>query len=136
MFAAYEGDRDGTIVLQGSGVTLAFVQDALPRLIEDGVDLEVIYVASPELFDLLPENERARIFNGDLAREAMGITGFTLPTMYRWIVSERGRAHTMYPFSKGHYLGSGAGDRVIHEAGLDGQGQYEGIRKYLDSVGK
>ena len=131
-----EGDRDGTVVLQGSGVTLAFVQDTLPRLLEDGVDLEVIYVASPELFDLLPADERARVFNDDLAREAMGITGFTLPTMYRWIVSDLGRTHTMYPFMKGHYLGSGAGDMVIHEAGLDGQGQYEGIRKYLDATRK
>ena len=56
--------------------------------------------------------------------------------MYRWIVSDLGRAHTMYPFMKGHYLGSGAGDMVIHEAGLDGQGQYEGIRKYLDATRK
>ena len=31
--------------------TMAFIQDALPRLLEEGVDLEAIYVASPELFD-------------------------------------------------------------------------------------
>ena len=64
----------------------------------------------------------------------MGITGFTLPTMYRWIRSDPGRTHTMYPFMKGHYLGSGAGEMVIHEAGLDGEGQYTGIRKYLEAL--
>ena len=130
---AAEGERDGTIVLQGSGVTLAFVQDALPRLVEDGVNLEVVYVASPELFDRLPADAKAAVFNDDVARDAMGITGFTLPTMYRWITSDLGRAHSMHPFKNGHYLGSGAGDAVIHEAGLDGEGQYTGIRKYLDA---
>jgi transketolase len=130
---AAEGKRDGTVVLQGSGVTLAFVQDALPRLLEDGVNLEVIYVASPELFDLLSAEERASVFNDELARSAMGITGFTLPTMYRWIQSDAGRRRTLHPFMKGHYLGSGAGDMVIHEAGLDGQGQYDAIRAYLDA---
>jgi transketolase len=129
-----EGDPDVTLVLQGSGVTIAFVQDALPRLMEDGVNLEVLYVASPELFDKLPEAERQAVFDDRVARRAMGITGFTLPTMYRWIQSEVGRRHTMHPFMKGHYLGSGAGEMVIHEAGLDGAGQYARIRKYLDAT--
>lgn len=130
---AAEGARDGTVVLQGSEVTMAFVQDALPRLLDDGVDLEVVYVASPELFDRLPPERRAEIFPAELADEAMGITGFTLPTMYRWIRSDEGRARTMHPFMKGHYLGSGAGDMVIREAGMDGEAQYERIRAYLDA---
>lgn len=127
------GKPDGTIVLQGSGVTIAFVRSALPRLLEDGIDLDVVYVASPELFDTLPEEERRKVFDDETARRAMGITGFTLPTMYRWIQSDLGRRHTMHPFMKGHYLGSGAGEMVIHEAGLDGDGQYHHIRKYLDA---
>lgn len=127
------GDPDLTLVIQGSGVALAFVQDALPRLTEDGVDAEVIYVASPELFDRRPAEERRAVFDEARGRRAMGITGFTLPTMYRWIQSEHGRAYTMHPFMKGHYLGSGAGDQVIHEAGLDGEGQYQQIRRYLDA---
>jgi len=133
---AAEGERDGTVVIQGSGVALAFVQDTLPRLLEDGVNLEVVYVASPELFDRLPAEEKAAVFNDDVGRSAMGITGFTLQTMYRWIQSDLGREHTMHPFMHHHYLGSGAGEMVIHEAGLDGEGQYDGIRKYLDAARK
>ena len=71
-----------------------------------------------------------------LARRAMGITGFTLPTMYRWIRSDLGRAHTLHPFVKGHYLGSGPGDMVIAEAGLDGEGQYRAIRAFLDALAR
>jgi hypothetical protein len=61
----------------------------------------------------------------------MGITGFTLPTLYRWITSEAGRAHSLHPFLKGHYLGSGQGAAVIEEAGLDGRSQFEAIRRYV-----
>lgn len=132
--AASDAPRDGTIVLQGSGVTYMFVQQALPRLVADGLNLEVVYVASPELFDRLPEHEKASIFGEELAMEAMGITGFTLPTLYRWIRSDRGRAHTMYPFMGGRYLGSGSGEMVIHEAGLDGEAQYRRIRDYVEAL--
>ena len=99
-----------------------------------GVDLNVYYVASAELFDLLPESERARIFPEEHAMDAMGITGFTLPTLYRWVRSDRGRAASLHPFTKGHYLGSGQAQYVLVEAGLDGEGQYHAIRAYLDQT--
>jgi transketolase len=132
--AAADGPRDGTLVLQGSGVTYEFVQGALPMLEADGLNLEVIYVASVELFDLLPEAERQAVFPSELAHEAMGITGFTLPTLYRWVRSDVGLQHSMHPFMKGHYLGSGAGETVIHEAGLDGEAQYRRIKDYVEAL--
>ena len=64
----------------------------------------------------------------------MGITGFTLPTLYRWVCSERGRALSIYPYRHGHFLGSGQGDKVLAEAGLDGAGQYRAIRQYMDQT--
>ena len=66
--------------------------------------------------------------------EAMGITGFTLPTLYRWVRSDRGRAASLHPFRKGHYLGSGQAQFVLAEAGLDGEGQFQAIRAYLDQM--
>jgi len=132
--AAPDAPRDGTIVLQGSGVTYVFVQQVLPRLLADGLNPEVIYVASPELFDRLPAHEKDEIFEEDQAREAMGITGFTLPTMYRWIRSDLGRAHTMHPFMHGHYLGSGSAEMVMHEAGMDADAQYRAVRSYVEAL--
>ncbi len=87
-------------------------------------------MASAELFDLLPEASRSGFSLP--AREAMGITGFTLPTMYRWICSERGRSMTLHPFKKGHFLGSGQAHMVLAEAGLDGEGQIKAIVEYLN----
>jgi len=124
----------GTLVLQESGVTMVFVNEVLPRLVRDGIDLNIYYVASAELFDALPHEEQARLFPEELAQEAMGITGFTLSTMYRWIRSDRGRSLTLHPYLKGHFLGSGQADKVLAEAGLDGDGQYKAIRRYVEET--
>lgn len=131
LLKAAEGKGDGTLVLQGSEVGYAFVQQALPLLKQKGIDLNVYYVASTELFDLLTEAEQERIFPSRLYDEAMGITGFTLPTMYRWVRSERARKRTLHPFRKGHFLGSGQAHMVMEEAGLDGESQVGAIEEYL-----
>jgi len=122
----------GVLVLQGSEVAYAFVEEALPLLEKKGTDLFVYYVASAELFDLQPSRTQEKIFPEEHAKRAMGITGFTLPTMYRWIRSDRGREMTLHPFRKGHYLGSGQANMVLAEAGLDGKSQAKMILKYLN----
>lgn len=127
-----QGKQDGTLVLQGSEVAYAFIDEALPQLEKKGIDIDVYYVASTELFDLLPDAEKERIFPDSQAQTAMGITGFTLPTMYRWIRSDRGRRMTLHPFQKGHYLGSGQAEMVLAEAGLDGESQFRAILRFLE----
>ncbi|HVP38704.1 MAG TPA: hypothetical protein VMS93_05905 [Candidatus Saccharimonadales bacterium] len=134
--AAKGRNGDGTVVLQESGVTYAFVEQALPLLEKEGLDLDVYYVSSAELFDALPRAEQEKIFPAARAAEAMGITGFTLPTMYRWVASERGRAATLHPFQKGHFLGSGQADKVLAEAGLDGESQFRAILKFVKEKAK
>ncbi|MGD2097250.1 MAG: hypothetical protein PVG35_06680 [Desulfobacterales bacterium] len=126
------GKPDGTLVLQGSEVAYDFIDIALPQLEKKGIDIDVYYVASTELFDLLSDAEKERIFPDALAQTAMGITGFTLPTMYRWIRSDRGRQMTLHPFQKGHYLGSGQAEMVLAEAGLDGESQFKAILRFLE----
>jgi hypothetical protein len=123
-----------TIVLQESAVTYAFVTDALPMLEKEGIDPRVYYVASAELFDALAPERRHEIFPEAHALEAMGITGFTLATMYRWVRSDAGREATLHPYRRGHYLGSGPGQVVLAEAGLDGVSQYLAVKKYLNDV--
>ena len=120
----------GTLVLQGSGTTCTFVSEVLPRMDEAGLNMNVFYVSSAELFSMLPAAEQERIFPARLAAEAMGITGFTLPTMYRWITSKEGRVRTLHAFAKGRFLGSGQAHKVLEEAGLHGEGQWEAVKAY------
>lgn len=131
LYASTKEHPDGVVVLQGSEVANAFVNKALPLLKEDGLEVDVYYIASAELFDLLPEEQQAATFPEAAASHAMGITGFTLPTLYRWVTSTYGREHSLYPFLKGHFLGSGKAEAVVAEAGLDGESQYRAIRDYV-----
>ena len=62
----------------------------------------------------------------------MGITGFTMPTLYRWVTSEEGRRHSLHAYSRGRYPGSGQAHKVLEEAGLDGAAQYQAIRQYAE----
>jgi transketolase len=128
------GAGDVTIVLQESAVTYAFVTEALPLLENEGIDPRVYYVASAELFDLLSPERRHALFPEAHALEAIGITGFTLSTMYRWVRSDAGREATLHPYRHGHYLGSGQGQAVLAEAGLDGVSQFLAIKKYMNDV--
>lgn len=131
-----QAEADVTIVLQESAVTYAFVTGALPLLERDGIDARVYYVASAELFDALPRERRRELFPEEHAVRAMGITGFTAPTLYRWVRSEAGREATLHPYRHGRYLGSGPGDVVLAEAGLDGESQFAAIKHYLDVAGR
>lgn len=128
---AATGVPDGTVVLQGSAVCYEFVRTALPALVRDGIDLDVYYVASAELFDALSEEERERIFSAEAAADAIGITDFTMPTLYRWVTSARGREASLHPFRNGHFLGSGPGEQVLREAGLDGHSQYLALKEFV-----
>ncbi len=126
------GAGDGTLVLQGSGVAHEFTEKALLRLDANGFDLNIFYVSSAELFELRDPKEREEVFPDRCAHEAMGITGFTLPTMHRWIRSSWGLDCTLHPFRNGHYLGSGSWKDVMKEAGLDGENQYRAIVDYVN----
>jgi len=125
------GRCDATVVLQESGVTYTFVTETLPLLERAGIEVEAYYIASAELFDSLSLDERQSIFSEDQQQRAMGITGFTIPTMYRWVRSDLGRAMTMHPFMSGRYMGSGSARAVIAEAGLDGESQFRRIEEYV-----
>lgn len=124
-------ENPACVVLQGSEVANEFVNGTLPLLAQAGIEVDAYYVASAELFDMLPPGQQKRIFPEERAQSAIGITGFTLPTMYRWVTSERGRKMTLHPFKKGHYLGSGKAEAVVREAGLDAKSQFDAIAEFL-----
>ena len=126
-----KGHAQGTIVLQGTGVTNAFVNETLPLIDSAGLGLNVYVITSCELFDHLSPVEREEIFPEAHQQQAMGITDFTMATMTRWIRSDNGRAHSLHPFRHQHFLGSGSGAMVMKEAGLDGASQFAAIRDYV-----
>jgi transketolase len=139
VYAIRRADRsarqyNGAVVLQGNGVAGIFVNEVLPRLEREGLNLDVLYVTSVELFNLLPGKERERIVPESLMADAMGITDFTLPTLYRWIRSNDGLKRSLHSFRGGHYLGSGSAAKVLEEAGIHADGQFASILAHAAAV--
>lgn len=122
------------VILQGHGVATFFTRDVLPKLDEMGVKPTVYYVASAELYERLTPDEKRVAFPPEHAFHSMGITDFTLPTMWRWVRSDAGLAASLYPLKRQGYLGSGAWDKVLEQAGLDGKGQLEAVLDWVRTV--
>ncbi|HAH31663.1 MAG TPA: hypothetical protein DCL44_05050 [Elusimicrobia bacterium] len=126
----------GTIVLQGNGVATVFVNEVLPEIRKMGLNLNVFYVASKELYELLDEKEKEELYPERCALEAMGITDFTLPTMYFWVRSKEGIARTLHAFKQGRYPCSGKADAVLKESGLDAGAQLKAVIDYARFIEK
>lgn len=125
----------GTVFVQGAGVARNLVHGVLPEIIAGRApDVNVIYVTSRELFELLPQAEQDKLVPPEMMQRAMGITDFTLPTLDCWLHSQAGRKHSLYPHKTGGYLGSAAGPKLYEEAGLDGKSLLAHIRAYADDL--
>ena len=132
IYAVRRGGKK-TVVLQGHGVAHHFMRDVLPKLDAAGVKLNVFYVASAELYDRLSPAEKEEVFPPEMAFNSMGITDFTLATLWRWVRSDACLAATLHPLKNG-YLGSGSGDKVLEQAGLTGAGQLAAITAWVNSA--
>ncbi len=124
----------GTVVLQGNGVASIFVNEVLPKLDAQHLNINVFYVTSVELFKMLPPEEQESIFPEVLFSEAIGITDFTLPTLHQWIRSNNGLRRSLHSFRGGHYLGSGSASKVLEEAGVNAEGQFKTILAYAKEI--
>jgi len=126
------GKPDASIVYQGSEVAYAFAAGVLPRLKEKGINLDVYYISSAELFDRLDEEERNEIFPYSVASSAMMFSGFTVATTYRWVMSQRGRDFSMCPWKHGSFLGSGQGDVCLEQSGMHPEAQLDLIQRFIE----
>ena len=130
-----KGKTEGTVLVQGVGVG-RYVAQLLPELNASGPDVNIVYITSRELFELLPQAEQEKILPLELRRQAMGITDFTLPTLEAWLLSQAGRQHTLFPHKNGVFLGSGAAPKLYEEAGLDAAHILRAVQVYAQDLKK
>jgi Transketolase len=129
-----EKDAKGVLIIQGSGVGEIFMQQTYPMLKKAGIKLNVYYVCSRELFLMLSEKEQERILPLSEQKRAMGLTDFTMPTLYCWLKSELGQKCSLYPFKEGKYLSSGKALKIYEQAHLDAKSQLKAIKNYLQKM--
>lgn len=119
-----------TIIYQGADV-VAELPTVLQEIDKEKIELNILYISSSELFSILPKEKQEEILPEEIKKNAMAITGFTIDTMYEYITSEKGRKFSLHPFNKGNFLGSGNGDDIIKQAGLDAKSQLNAIKNFL-----
>lgn len=129
-----EKEAQGTLIIQGSGVGEIFMQQTYPMLKQEGIKLNVYYVCSRELFLMLDETEQEQILPLNEQKRAMGLTDFTMPTLYPWLKSEIGQKCSLSPFKDGKYLSSGKAPKIYEQAGLDAKSQLVAIKNYLQKI--
>ncbi len=131
VYAMRRANTPAALVIQGCGVANIFVHEVLPVLDKEKINLNVFYIASVELFELLPKAKREKIFPRKFYATSMGITDFTLPTLQRFVRSDAGLEHSLYPFRGGEFLGSGIWKKVFEEGGLHAASQLKAIRAWV-----
>ena len=129
-----KGKAEGTIFVQGAGVGRQIVEKVLPKLLQNGPDVNIIYVTSRELFEQLSPAEQEKLIPSELLHTAMGITDFTLPTLDCWIDSRAGRKYTLFPHKNGKFLASATASKVYEEAQLDGASLLKAICAYVNDL--
>ena len=124
-----------TVLYQGAevGIEMPAVVKALDK---EKVDVNILYISSSELFSYLPKRQQEKILPTELKENAMAITGFTLDTMFEYLLSEKGREFSLHPFKKGIFLGSGPGSEVLKQAGLDARSQVRAIKNFVRNLSK
>ncbi|MBI5242168.1 MAG: hypothetical protein HY922_00630, partial [Elusimicrobia bacterium] len=127
VYCVRRADYEATVVLQGSAVMTLFMREVLPKLDQVKPRMNVFYVTSAELFDLLPPGEQEELFPMRNREHALGITDFTLPTLWRWVRSAEGLKRSLHSFKRGAFLGSGSWEQVLVEGGLDGDSQLAAV---------
>ncbi|MBI5573406.1 MAG: hypothetical protein HY919_02475 [Elusimicrobia bacterium] len=122
-----------TVIYQGAevGIELPAVVSELDK---EKIDVNIFYISSSELFSYLPEKKQEEILPEELKRNAMAVTGFTIDTMYEYLLSEKGRYFSLHPFRKGVFLGSGPGGEVLKQAGLDVKSQIASIKEFVKNT--
>lgn len=121
------------VLYQGAEVGVE-LPNVISELDKEKIDVNILYVSSSELFSYLSAKKQEEILPSELKRRAMAITGFTLDTMYEYLLTEKGRDFSLHPFKKGIFLGSGPGGEVMKQAGLDVKSQVAAIKKFVRNV--
>ncbi|OQA92119.1 MAG: Transketolase [Elusimicrobia bacterium ADurb.Bin231] len=119
-----------TVLYQGAEVGVE-LPNIVTELDKEKVDVNILYVSSAELFSYLPAKKQEEILPAEFKRNAMAITGYTIDTMYEYLLSEKGRDSSLHPFKKGIFLGSGPGGEVLKQAGLDVKSQISAIKSFI-----
>jgi transketolase len=122
--------RGGCIMVQGTMSTANLIK-TLPELDARGLNVKLIAVPSPQLFQAQPEAYRKQIITDADMWDSTFITNRCRRTMYDWIFNPLATQYAMSSDFDDRWRTGGNLDEVIEEAHLDPESIIAGIERFV-----
>ena len=129
----------GTVWVQGSSSTVNVVR-VLDRLEEEGINVRVASVISPELFADQPAAYREHVYPASSRFDSMVVSTMTKRVPPLPDLGPLTEEYSLYADADDRWLTGGTEDDVIAEAGLDTESVFRGIERFAherdDRIGR
>ncbi|MFN2114937.1 MAG: transketolase-like TK C-terminal-containing protein, partial [Anaerolineae bacterium] len=119
----------GTVWAQGASSTVNLLK-ALPRLEAEGVNVRIGAVISTELFELQPDDYRARVLPDSARYDSMVVSTMTKRVPPIANLGPLTEEYSLYADHDDRWRTGGTEPDVIAEAGLDPDTIYEGVLRF------
>jgi len=128
-------DHMGVVIVQGTSAMANLVK-ILTKLEDAGLDVKLVYAASPELFALQSEAYRKSVLSTEDKLNSMVITTQARMLMKDWIFNPMNEEYALSSDWDDRWRTGGTLDEVLEEAHLSPEWLLRGIRRFCDEKTK
>ena len=122
--------KGGALVVQGTSSMVAITQ-LLPALEQQGLNVKVVYGASPELFALQPESYRSQILSAGDRMDSTVLTTQSRASMHDWLFNKVAEEYAMSSDWDNRWRTGGTVDEVLEEAHLSPEWVLKGVERFV-----
>jgi transketolase len=122
--------RGGTVIVQGTSA-MANVVKLLPELDARGLNVKIVYAASPQLFALQPADYRDQVISRADRADSTVITTQARWLMHDWLFNKLAEDYALSSDWDDRWRTGGAVDEVIEEAHLSPDWILTGIDRFV-----
>lgn len=122
--------RGGTLIVQGTSAMANIIQ-LLPELERTGLNVKLVYAASPQLFALQPAEYRQRVISAADRADSTVITTQARFLMSDWLFNKSAEEYALSADWDDRWRTGGALEEVLDEAHLSPEWILKGIQRFV-----
>ncbi len=122
--------RGGTLIVQGTS-SMVGITKILTDLDQRGLNVKIVYGASPELFALQPESYRSQILSAGDRMDSTVVTTQSRASMHEWLFNKVAEDYAMSSDWDNRWRTGGTVDEVLEEAHLSPEWILKGIERFV-----
>jgi transketolase len=122
--------KGGALIVQGTSSMVAITK-LLPALDAQGLNVKVVYGASPELFALQPEPYRSQILSAGDRMDSTVLTTQSRASMHDWLFNKVAEEYAMSSDWDNRWRTGGTVDEVLEEAHLSPEWVLKGVERFV-----